>query len=373
MRDAGADIVSFTAGELDINSPESAKMAAIRAINENFTRYTISDGTSELRRAVAEYLQKQTDQKFNENQILMTNGCKQASYNLLMAIAADSDEVLLPAPYYPSHIRQLEMLGCTPVTVQTHLEDNYQLSREALDQALTSRTKALLITSPHNPTGAVYTLNTLKDIAEFVIENDLWLLSDEIYCGIVFPPARFESILKRFPRLRNRLLIANGLSKSFAMTGWRIGFAAAPEEIIRIASNVQANTTSNVCSISQKAALAALQEEPDYAGNFIGNLMSKRDYALNYLNSIDGVLCNQPGGAFYLFPNIQHFLGSKFQSEVLDDSKAVAHYLLTEHKVAVVPGEEFGAEGHFRISFAADQKVLEKGLARIKKGLEQLK
>jgi len=373
MRDAGADIILLAVGELDIDSPESAKNAGIKAIQDNFTRYTMTDGIRELRQAVAAYLQKQTNSEFSENNILITNGCKQATYNLLVSILKKGNEVIIPAPYYTSHPIQVELAGGKPLLVQTLQKNNYQVSKAALNKKLTSRTKALLMTSPQNPTGALYTLATLKEIADFVIENDLWLISDEIYSGIVYPPSRIESILKNFPKLKERMLIANGFSKSFAMTGWRIGFAAGPEVIIKTASNVHANTTSNVCSISQKAALACLTAEPDFSKTFMKELTSKRDYALKIMNSIDGIQCNEPRGAFYLFPNVKSFFGKKFKSVVMKDSPILANYLLMEHGVAIVPGEAFGAPGYIRISYAVNRKMLEQGLARIKKGLEQLK
>ncbi len=373
MKDAGADIILLAVGELEIDSPESAKNAGIKAIQDNFTRYTMTNGIWELRQAVAAYLHKQTNSEFSENNILITNGCKQATYNLLVSILKRSDEVIIPAPYYTSHPIQIELAGGKPVLVRTKQENNYQLSKAILNKALTSKTKAMLITSPQNPTGAVYTLESLKIIADFVIENDLWLISDEIYSGIVYPPFRFESILKNFPKLKERMLIANGFSKSFAMTGWRIGYAAGPEEIIKTASNVHANTTSNVCSISQKAALACLNVEPDYSKTFMSELTAKRDYALKIMNSIAGIQCREPQGAFYLFPNVKSFFGKRFETIPILSSASLANYLLMEHGVAIVPGEAFGAPGYIRISYAVDRKTLEQGLARIKKGLELLK
>ena len=228
MKDAGANIILLAVGELDIDSPESAKNAGIRAIQDNFTRYTMTEGVRELRQAVAAYLQKQTNSNFNENNVLITNGCKQATYNLLISILNKRDEVIIPAPYYTSHPIQVELAGGKTVLVRTKREKDYQLSKAMLNKALTSKTRAMLITSPQNPTGALYNLNSLKIIADFVIENDLRLISDEIYSGIVYPPFKFESIQKNFPKLKERMLIANGFSKSFAMTGWRIGFAAGP-------------------------------------------------------------------------------------------------------------------------------------------------
>ncbi len=373
MRSDGADIVLLAVGELDIDSPESAKNAGIKAIQDNFTKYTMTDGIRELRQAVAAYLQKQTNSGFGENNILITNGCKQATYNLLVSILKKGDEVIIPAPYYTSHPIQVELAGGKPVLVKTKPNQDYQISKAALKKSLSSKTSAMLMTSPQNPTGALYTLETLKGIADFVIENDLWLISDEIYSGIVYPPFRFESILKNFPKLKKRMLIANGFSKSFAMTGWRIGFAAGPEEIIRTASNVHANTTSNVCSISQKAALACLAEEPDYSKTFMTELTAKREFALKIMNSIEGIQCREPRGAFYLFPNVKKFFGKKSKTVVIKDSPALAAYLLMEHGVAIVPGEAFGAPGYTRISFAVNRKTLEEGLARIKKGLEALK
>jgi aspartate aminotransferase len=373
MRDSGADIISFTAGELDIDSPPSAKQAAIDAINQNFTRYTISDGTVELRAKIAEYLEHQNSQKFSVNEILVSNGCKQASFNLLSAIISEGDEVILPVPYYTSHIRQIEMLGGVAALVQARMEDDYCLTVPMLEKAVSPKTQAMLITSPQNPTGAVYKRESLKAVAEFVISHDLWLLTDDIYCGIVYPPAKFEPMLKIFPQLKGRLLIVSGLSKSFAMTGWRVGFAAAPESVIRQASNVQANTTSNVCSISQKAALGALTGNPEFFRTFITDFQAKRDYAHLFLTKVKGIKCNKPDGAFYLFPDVSSFLGKKHGAQSLETSDSLCHYLLSEHNVAVVPGEAFGASGHLRISFAVKRETLEIGLGRLKKGLESLK
>jgi aspartate aminotransferase len=230
-----------------------------------------------------------------------------------------------------------------------------------------------MITSPQNPTGAIYSKESLKIFADFVTKNNLWLISDEIYSEIVYPPLKFEPILKHFPKLKSRLVIVNGFSKSFAMTGFRIGYAAAPHELIELASNVHANTTSNVCSISQKAALAALTQEPNYPESFMKGLAEKRKFAFEYINSTNGISCNEPKGAFYLFPNVNKFIGKTFKSTPMKSSAAITDYLLTEHGVAIVPGEAFGAPGFIRISFAVDLKTLKKGLARIKKGLEQLK
>lgn len=372
MRDSGADIVSFTAGEVDLDSPESAKNAAIEAIKQNFTRYTISDGIPELRTTVAEFIEHQTGQKYQANEIIICNGCKQASYNLLAALIAEGDEVILPVPYFPSHIRQIEMLGAEARLVQTSVDEKFQIKKEMLKQALSDKSRVLFVTSPQNPTGAVYNRDSLTAIAEFAIENDLWLMFDEIYSGIVYPPAKFEAILKVIPEIKERLLLVNALSKSFAMTGWRVGFGAAPANVIKQASNVQANTTSNVCSFAQKGAQAALSKDADFAKTFLADFQEKRDFAFEYVSKINGVKCNNPDGAFYLFPNIDSFIGKKSGTKVMESSGDISHYLLTEHNLAVVPGEAFGAPGHVRINFALEREVVEKGLGRFKKGLESL-
>lgn len=369
----GADIVMLAVGELDINSPETAKTAGIEAIKSNFTRYTTTGGISQLRQAVAKHLSHQTGHEFNENNILIANGCKQATFNALVSILNRGDEVIIPTPYYTSHPIQVELAGGKPVLVKTDEKNGFQIIENALKRGLTSKTKALMVTSPQNPTSAVYSRKSLETIADFVLKNRLWLISDEIYSDIVYPPHRFESILRLFPKLKSHLIIVNGFSKSFAMTGWRIGYAAGPEEIIRLATDVQANTTSNVCSISQPAALAALTKEPNYPQSFVKELTEKRNFAYSFVSATDGIVCNEPMGAFYLFPNVRKFIGLKFKSGKLKSSMAMADYLLTEHGVAIVPGEAFGAPGHIRISFAVEHKKLEIGLKRIKKGLEQLR
>ncbi|MCH8027265.1 MAG: pyridoxal phosphate-dependent aminotransferase [candidate division Zixibacteria bacterium] len=372
LKATGADIISFAVGELDINSPDSAKRAAIKAIEENFTRYTVSDGIAELRQAIAQSLSEETGQQFAMEQVIVSNGSKQASFNLLAAVLNRGDEVIIPSPYFPSHLRQVELLGATPVLLETSLAEGFQIKPELLKSLVTDKTKVLLINSPHNPTGAVYTQETLVGIAEIVKEKDILLLSDEIYSGLVFPPAEEHSILKLFPELKKNFLIAGGFSKSFAMTGWRVGFAAGPLEIIEAAGIIQSNTTTNVCSISQKAALAAMQEEPDFVKKLLPDLISKRDTAVKLLNSINGIDCPVADGAFYLFPSVKKFLGKTYDGTKIETSENIASYLLREHGLAIVPGESFGAPGFIRLNFSVCQTDLQKGLKRLSDGLKQL-
>jgi len=373
LRQQGANIVLLGVGELDINSPESAKEGAIAAIRENFTRYCNTSGIPELRSEVAKHLGKQTGQRFFESNVLISNGAKQATSNILVAILNKGDRVIIPVPYFTSHPIQVELAGGKPVLVKTEQKNDYQITKADLNKSLLPKTKAILITSPQNPTGSMYSKESLQVIADFVIKNDLWLISDEIYSDIVYAPSKFEPLLKFFPKLKSRLFILNGFSKSYAMTGWRVGYAAGPEDVIKLATNVQANTTSNVCSIAQRAALAAILQEPDYPKGFLKELTAKRDLAFETINTIKGIECNLPKGAFYLFPDVKKFLGKKFKSKVISTSRELTEYLLNEQGVAVVPGEAFGAPGNIRISFALDKKTLERGLLRIKKGLELLK
>ncbi len=368
----GADIISFAVGELDKDSPDSAKRAAIKAIDENFTRYTVSDGIVELRQAIAQNISEDTGQHFEFEQVIVSNGSKQASFNLLAALLNNGDEVIIPSPYFPSHLRQVELLGATPVLLETSMSENFQIQPLVLKSLVTNKSKVLLINSPHNPTGAVYNQETLAAIAKVAMEADIWLLSDEIYSGLVFPPSEEHSILKLFPELRSNFLIAGGFSKSFAMTGWRVGFAAGPLQVIKAAGIIQSNTTTNVCSISQKAALAAMREEPDFVRKLLPELISKRDAAMETLNSIDEIECYVADGAFYLFPSVKRFLGKTYNGTKVTTSEEIAGYLLREHKVAVVPGESFGAPGFIRLNFSICQTDLQKGLKRLKDGLEQL-
>ncbi|MCH7947491.1 MAG: pyridoxal phosphate-dependent aminotransferase [candidate division Zixibacteria bacterium] len=372
LKAGGADIISFAVGELDINSPESAKRAGIKAIDDNFTRYTVSDGIAELRQAIAQSLSAETGQNFAMEQVIISNGSKQASFNLLAAVLNRGDEVIIPSPYFPSHLRQVELLGATPRLLETSLAGGFQIKAELLKNLITDKTKVLLINSPHNPTGAVYTKETLTGIAEVVKENNILLLLDEIYSGLVFPPAEEYSMLKLFPELKNNFLIAGGFSKAFAMTGWRVGFAAGPLEIIEAAGIIQSNTTTNVCSISQKAALAAMQQDPDFVKKLLPDLISKRDTAVELLNSINGLDCLVAGGAFYLFPSVKKFIGKTYDGHKVETSQDIASYLLRKHGLAVVPGESFGAPGFIRLNFSICQTDLQKGLKRLKDGLEQL-
>lgn len=372
LKQDGQDIISLAAGELDCPSPPCVCDAGIKAIKDGFTRYTVNSGIIELRQAISNKLAEDNSLTYSSDQILISNGAKQVLFNLLFTLCGKDDEVIIFSPYYPTYPELIKIAQAKPVIVPTFPEDNFQIDRERLAQAVTRKTKLIILNTPNNPTGAVYSRESLSIISNIIKEYDIWLLSDEIYEKIVYPPDVHYSPPQLFPELINRTLIVNGFSKTYAMTGWRIGYGAGPKEIIDKAALIQSHTTSNASSISQKAAVMALESGNNFIEEIISTLEIKRNRATSILNSIEGVQCPQPSGAFYLFPSIKKFLGSKNGRTIIKSSYEMAEYLLNKKNVAVVPGTTFGDDESIRISFATDIDSIEKGCLRIKEGLELL-
>jgi aspartate aminotransferase len=372
MQANGINVIALSAGELDCPSPVAAKKAGISAIDSNFTRYTVNCGLMELRQLIAQKLKEENYLDYAPDQILVSHGAKQSMFNILFSLCTEGDEVVIFSPYWTTYPQQVKMCGATPVIVPTYPANDYQIDESALRSCMTSRTRVMIVNSPNNPTGAVYSPESFTAIAKLAIEYDCWLLSDEIYEKIVFNPTAHLSPLNIEPRLKERTILVNGFSKSYAMTGWRVGYSAGPKAVIEAAGVVQGHTTSNACSISQKAAIACLKEDRDFACSVIPHLESNRDIAMEILGSIDGLSCSAPRGAFYIFPWIEKFVGKRFGSTVLKSTEEIVYYLLNEKHVAVVPGEGFGVEGAFRVSFAGSESELREGCMRIKQGLEEL-
>ncbi len=363
MRDEGINVLGFGAGEPDFDTPEHIKKEARKAIDEGFTKYTPAAGTVELRKAVGNEFEKETGIGYDVSQIVISCGAKHSLCNLFQCILNEGDEVIIPSPYWVSYPEMVKMAGGIPVFVRGDEKDYFQLTIRNLAKTITPRTKAIIINSPCNPTGCIMDEKILKEIAEFAIENNIFVVSDEIYNRIVYGNMEAKSILTVCPGLKDLTIVINGVSKSFSMTGWRIGYMAAPKPIASAVASYQSHSTSNPTSIAQKAALAALNGGYECVKEMVEEFKKRRDYMVDKLNSIPGISCTKPGGAFYVFPNISRF-GMK--------STDFASNLLKNDHVAVVPGSAFGWDTHVRLSYAVSMEVIKEGLDRVEKYVKAL-
>ena len=372
LRAKGVDVISFGAGEPDFDTPDHIKEAAIKALREGFTKYTPATGIEELKEAICEKFERDNGLSYSPEEVIVTCGGKQALYNLAMALFEEGDEVIVPAPYWVSYPAMIRLAGAEPVIVETSEEEGFKMRPEALEEAVTERTKAVIINSPSNPCGAVYGREDLEAIAEVALRHDLWIISDEVYEHILYDGLKHVSIASLSPELKERTIVVNALSKTYSMTGWRMGYAAGPKEVIAAMGKVQGQSTSNPTSFAQKGAVAALKGPQEGVAEMQREYQRRRDLVWELLTSIEGISCFKPLGAFYVFPNFSAYLGRTFKGEEIGDSTALGSYLLEEAKVAVVPGVEFGKEGHLRLSFPIALEVIEEGVKRIKEALRRL-
>ena len=372
LRASGVDIVNFGTGEPDFDTPEHIREAGVKAIRDGFTRYTPSDGLMELKEAVARKLKLDNGLDYKTDQIVISSGGKHTLYNIFLALFQPGDEVVVPIPSWVSYPPMLSLCGAKPVLAPTRAENGYALTAEELARAITPRTRGLIINSPSNPTGTTYGPAQLEELADLALKHDLWIISDDIYEKITFDDFKFHNLPMLRPEMAERTVIAHGLSKTYAMTGWRLGFLAGPEKVARGAAKIQSQTTSNPCSISQKAGVAALNGPQDEVERMRLSFSRRRDLVLELLAEIPGLSCPRPQGAFYVFPDCSVYLGKKYGGRVLADSEALAGYLLEEAGVAIVPGASFGSGQNLRISYAVSEADIERGLGRVKEALLKL-
>lgn len=368
MRAEGKDVVSLSAGEPDFGTPDHVKKAGVEAIDSGFTRYTATAGIPELRQAIAEKHRRENGQSYDPaKEILASVGAKHALYNAMQVLVDEGDEVLIPAPYWVSYPDMVRLAGGTPVIVPSLAEDGFVVRAEAIEERITERTAVLVLNSPSNPSGAVYPKEALAKIAEVVRKHPrLVVISDDIYEHLIYTGAPFANILDAAPDLRDRTVVVNGLSKSFSMTGWRIGWALGPAEVIGAMQRIQDQSTSNPSSITQKAAIAALEGGNEFVEKMRAAFDERRRFVERRLREIPGVSCPEIGGAFYAFFDVRPLLEKSFRGESLNGkSQRFCEILLEEFLVAMVPGEAFGAEGFVRLSFATSKEQLEKGLDRL--------
>ena len=369
MRAAGKDVIGLGAGEPDFDTPDNIKEAAIEAIKKGDTKYTAVDGTPALKKAIKEKFKRENNLSYDLNQITVGTGGKQVLYNAFMATINKGDEVIIPAPYWVSYPDMILLAGGKPKIVKCNEEDNFKLTPSKLKKAISKKTKWIIINSPSNPTGASYTKSEIKDLAEILKRNKkIYILSDDIYEHITYDNFKFSTIAE-IKELKDRTLTMNGVSKSYSMTGWRIGYAAGPLEIIKAISKIQSQSTSNPSSISQAAAVEALNGTQDFIQERADSFKERRDFVVNSLNNIKGLSCLKPEGAFYVFPSCKKLLNKK--TKLKTDTHFV-QTLLEQANVAVVQGSAFGLPGYFRISYATSMENLKKAMDRIKSFCESL-
>ena len=369
LKAAGKDVIGLGAGEPDFDTPENIKQAAIDAINRGDTKYTAVDGTPELKKAIVNKFKRENNLEYSTNEITVGTGGKQVIYNALMATLNKGDEVIIPAPYWVSYPDMVLLAGGNPKIVKCNQNDGFKLTPKNLKKAITKKTKWLILNSPSNPTGASYSREEIEALSEVLIKNkNVHILSDDIYEHITYDNFNFFTIAQ-VSKLKNRTLTMNGVSKSYAMTGWRIGYAAGPKEIIKAISKIQSQSTSNPSSVSQAAAVEALNGNQDFIQKRSDAFKDRRDFVVSSLNNIKGLSCLKPNGAFYVFPSCKKLLGKK--TKLKTDSDFVEK-LLEKANVAVVQGSAFGLDGYFRISYATSMEKLKIAMERIKSFCESL-
>lgn len=372
MQAQGIHVISFGAGEPDFDTPQNIKAAAIKAIEEGFTKYTPVGGTDELKDAIIKKFQRDNGLTYKRSEIIVSCGGKHSFYNLAQAIFDVGDEVIVPAPYWVSYPPMVALAGATPVIAETKEVNGFKLLAEDLKKAITPKTKALILNTPSNPTGGAYTKEDLEKIAEIALLHNFFVISDEIYEKIVYDGFRFVSIASLGEEIRKKTIIVHGVAKTYAMTGWRIGYTAGPEEIISAMSNLQSQSTSNPTSIAQKASVEALAGPQEEVQRMVSAFEERRNYIVDRLNRIPGVSCFNPLGAFYVFPNFSSYYGRSYQGKKISNSTELADYFLEVAQVAVVPGVEFGADPFERLSYATSMKDIQEGLNRIEEALKKL-
>jgi aspartate aminotransferase len=361
----GADVLSFAAGEPDFDTPSHIKDAAKAALDAGFTKYTATGGIPELKSAIVEKFKRENHLTFTPEQTIVTVGGKQALYNCFQALLSPGDEVVIFAPYWVSYPDMVRLAEGVPVIVETSAEDRWAPNPNELRKALTSRTKAVVFNSPSNPTGAVVPRKSLEAMADVLRNHDCLLISDDIYERLLYVNEPFVNIANLSPELAARTLIVNGLSKAYSMTGWRLGYAAGPKELIAGMQMVQDQSTSNAASIIQKAAIAALNGPQEPVEQMVKAFHARRDLMVKGLNAIPGISCLDPDGAFYCFPDVGQLIGKRYKGQPLTGSVQLSEILIDDFLLAAVPGEPFGAEGYLRLSFATSDEKITKGLARL--------
>jgi len=372
LKAKGLDIVNFGVGEPDFDTPDNIKEVAIKAIREGFTKYTPVGGIDPLKDAIIEKFKKDNNLHYTREEILVSCGAKHSLYNVAQALFSPADEVLIPSPYWVSYPDQVLLNDAVPVFIKTYESDSFMVMPDVLESYITKKTKALILNSPSNPTGSAYDQKTLEKIAEIILRHSIYIISDEIYEKLTYDGFRHISVASLGREIKEKTIVVNGLSKSYAMTGWRIGYAAGHKEVIKAMTNIQSQSTSNPTSIAQKAAIEALTGPQDFVGTMLAEFDRRRRFLISALNAIPGIRCSTPIGAFYAFPNISRLHGKSAGNRNISSSSDIAFYLLEEAKVALVHGEAFGDDNYIRLSYATSMEEIKKGVERIRDSVTRL-
>jgi len=370
LKQQGVNVINFGVGEPDFDTPANIKEAAIAAIKMGFTKYCTVSGTPEIKNAIINKLKIDNGLAYSPEEIIVSSGAKHSLFNIFQSVIDDGDEVIVPAPFWVSYTDMIILANGKPVIIQPSDKANFKITPESVEKVLTPKTKAIIINSPSNPTGATYTVEELKSIAKVCVKNKVLIISDDIYEKLVYDNFKFTSIAQVYPEAKELSVIVNGVSKAYSMTGWRIGYAAGPKNIISAMSKIQSQSTSNASSISIKASVEALNGTQKYVESMRQEFEKRRNYIVERLNTIKGIICRKPEGAFYVFPNIKSFLGKTFKEKIINTDIELADYLLDIAKIAVVPGSAFGAEGYIRISYATSIENIKTGIDRLIAALE---
>lgn len=367
MKREGKKVISFAAGEPDFDTPKNIKEEAISAIKQGFTHYTVNSGIIELKEAVMGKLKKDNKVEYKPAEIIISNGAKQCLFNAILTVCNPEDEVLLPTPCWVSYTEQIKFAQAVSIFINTYQEDAFKLSAAQVEEKISSKTKLLILNSPNNPTGAVYEVEELKKIAQLLVKYDIYCICDEIYEKLIYDEAEHFTIASLSNEVKAKTIIINGVSKSYAMTGWRIGYAAGPEDIISGMGKIQEHSTSNPNSIAQKASVEALNGRQETIEEMRREFDERRKYMVEKLNKIKGVSCLKPSGAFYAFPNVSKILekGVKYNGKRIINSFDLADFILNKVEVALIPGSAFEAEGYLRLSYATSMEDVKEGLDRI--------
>ncbi|TLD43194.1 MAG: Aspartate aminotransferase [Candidatus Jettenia ecosi] len=366
----GIDVINFGAGEPDFDTPENVKNAAIKAIKDGYTKYTPTAGAPALKEAICGKLLKDNRLKYNPSQVIVSAGAKQSILNIVLVVCDTGDEAIIPSPYWVSYPEMVTMAGATPVFLKTTDKEHFKITRESLAKVITPRSKLLFMNSPGNPTGMVYTEKEFREIVDFAVEKGIYVISDEIYEKILYDGAIHVSPATFSDECYKRVVTINGFSKVYSMTGWRLGYAAGPEEVIKAAINIQDHTTSGANSITQMAGLEALKGNQDSVDTMVREFDKRRKYIVSRLNSIPGVSCLLPQGAFYVFPKVSELYHKKIGGQFVANSFDLVNVLLEKAHVAFVPGAPFGLDDYIRISYATSMECIEKGIGRFEKFLK---
>lgn len=371
MKSQGIDVIGFGAGEPDFDTPENIKEFAKRSIDNGFTKYTAASGIDELKNAIISRIKEDYNVEYEKKEIFVGSGAKHVLYNLFQVLLDLNDEVIIPAPYWVSYPEQVRIAGGKPVILTTEQSNGFKVKPSEIQNVITDKTKILVLNYPSNPTGVTFTKEELVEIANLAEKNDLIIISDEIYDKTLYSETKHTSFVQINDSIKDRTILVNGVSKTYSMTGWRIGYAAGNKKVLAAMNNLAGQSTSNPTSIAQKASVEAFSGPQDKVDEMVVEFKKRRDFICKELNNINGISCLVPDGAFYVFPDISYYFGKEYKTGKIENSVDFADFLLNEAKVAVVPGIEFGSDKNIRISYATSMHDIKEGIKRIKEKLEE--